>query len=555
MADTQKRQQMFNDYILGENRSERTANHYSTALNKKELLDGLGSLYDITDRDLLEKLCKACEQTEYDKKGNKMYSGAIKKYISFLDSISVDKQGNKPKLKTNNCLPKQIIYYGAPGTGKSYKIKTHLETNNVSKENIFRTTFHPDSDYSTFVGTYKPSRGLRPLYGLSGSTTVRLNENGNDLSEETITYKFIPQAFLNAYIQAYKKPEDDVYLIIEEINRGNCAQIFGDLFQLLDRNENGASEYTIKADTDLKEFLEKELGEDNDGIKGGELCLPPNLYIWATMNTSDQSLFPIDSAFKRRWDWEYVPIDYKNSDWIINVQSVNYLWTSFQKIINDNILESTNSEDKMLGDYFVNPSDGIISESTLLNKILFYLWNDVCKDDENDIFKIGEKNVSFSELYRDRQKIVTMLDGLGVATADESNADKDENNVIDSKIAIFVNNQQARYYNAIPYMAVGEYIKLNPDKTAKEVIDVWEPYKQYSMRKWIVCSQKDHDTMKPVYADYSVSFECADGAKVWVNKDGWMHNPDKPELRDTIQEFMDAVNAADLGISIVEKEV
>lgn len=145
----------------------------------------------------------------------------------------------------------QIIYYGAPGTGKSHKIKAQLER--VPKENIFRTTFHPDSDYSTFVGAYKPTKGRRPLYGLFGKETVRLREE-EDLSEEIITYKFIPQAFLNAYMQAYRKPNENVFLIIEEINRGNCAQIFGDLFQLLDRDENGVSEYTIKADTDLRTF-------------------------------------------------------------------------------------------------------------------------------------------------------------------------------------------------------------------------------------------------------------------------------------------------------------
>ena len=248
----------------------------------------------------------------------------------------------------------QKIYYGAPGTGKSYKIKKILgeyegcpEDKKVPKENIFRTTFHPDSDYSTFVGAYKPTRGKRPLYGLFGKDTVRMKD-GEDLFEDMITYKFIPQSFLNAYIRAYQTDEN-VYLIIEEINRGNCAQIFGDLFQLLDRNANGCSEYTIKADADLRAFLEEELGKDKPGIKDGELCLPSNLYIYATMNTSDQSLFPIDSAFKRRWDWEYEPIKYKNTDWKIVIADTEYSWVSFQRKVNDKILNATSSEDKMLG--------------------------------------------------------------------------------------------------------------------------------------------------------------------------------------------------------------
>lgn len=349
---------------------------------------------------------------------------------------------------------RQIIYYGAPGTGKSHKIKAQLE--GVSKENIFRTTFHPDSDYSTFVGAYKPTmekpkdkiyakgeliskltemkeggvtyspqkfgakywRSLKQLNlsdkkdilqacGMSDNYTVEFDKGvavGEEYlacsNESRIIYSFVPQAFLNAYIQAYIKPEEKVYLIIEEINRGNCAQIFGDLFQLLDRDANGKSEYSIKADADLRAFLEEKLGYDNPGIADGEICLPSNLYIYATMNTSDQSLFPIDSAFKRRWDWEYEPIKYKNTAWKIVIDGTEYSWVSFQRIVNEKILRANSSEDKMLGDYFVNPSGGVITAKVLLNKILFYLWNDVCKDGEGDIFKVSEtEDVSFSELY------------------------------------------------------------------------------------------------------------------------------------------------------------
>ena len=382
---------------------------------------------------------------------------------------------------------RQIIYYGAPGTGKSHKIKAQLE--GVSKENIFRITFHLDSDYSTFVGAYKPTmekpidkiyakgeliskltemkeggvtyspqkfgakywQSLKQLNlsdkkdilqacGMSDNYTVEFDKGmavGEEYlacsNESRIIYSFVPQAFLNAYMQAYRKPDEKIYLIIEEINRGNCAQIFGDLFQLLDRGANGKSEYTIKADADLKSFLEEELGEDNPGIKDGELCLPSNLYIYATMNTSDQSLFPIDSAFKRRWDWEYEPIKYKNTDWKIVIDGTEYSWTSFQRKVNDKILNATSSEDKMLGDYFVNPSDGVITEKVLLNKILFYLWNDVCKDGEGDIFKISEtEEVSFSELYGENGTITLkkMMSYLGVTTpnGDKVTIEKDGEN-------------------------------------------------------------------------------------------------------------------------------
>ena len=318
----------------------------------------------------------------------------------------------------------QQIYYGAPGTGKSHRIKKQLEELNVPKGNIFRTTFHPDSDYSSFVGAYKPT--MKKQYRYDGKVKAKYYED-DDLAgakrddviiDKVIQYDFIPQTFIKAYTQAYKNPNENVYLIIEEINRGNCAQIFGDLFQLLDRDDNGVSEYPIKADSDWKMYLEGELGKNHDGIKDGELCLPSKLYIWATMNTSDQSLFPIDSAFKRRWDWEYEPIKYMNTDWEIEVGGNLYSWTSFQKEVNNRIFDATNSEDKMLGDFFVKPHNNVISEKQFINKVLFYLWNDVCKDGDGDIFKTEDnKDVKFSDLYDTNASVTlkSMMKNLGVA--------------------------------------------------------------------------------------------------------------------------------------------
>lgn len=388
---------------------------------------------------------------------------------------------------------RQQIYYGAPGTGKSYKIKGILDSNNVPKDNVFRTTFHPDSDYSTFVGAYKPTmrklmdkiytkeeliskltemknggvtyspqkfgakywRSLKLLNladkkdilqacGMSDSYTVEFDKGiavGEEYlagSEESrIIYSFVPQTFLNAYIRAYQT-DDNVYLIIEEINRGNCAQIFGDLFQLLDRDANGKSEYTIKADADLRTFLEEKLGEGKPGIKDGELCLPPNLYIYATMNTSDQSLFPIDSAFKRRWDWEYEPIKYKNTGWKIEIDEQNkYSWVAFQKEVNRRIFDATHSEDKMLGDYFVNPANGVITADLLRNKILFYLWNDVCKDGDGDIFRTSEiDEIKFSDLYDEagNDKLLGMINYLlKKPDEDRTNAKTGEDNKTDNQ--------------------------------------------------------------------------------------------------------------------------
>lgn len=255
-------------------------------------------------------------------------------------SVTPFKNKVTPHAGSYSDFPLQQIFYGAPGTGKSFRIKR--DTANQSK---IRTTFHPDSDYSTFVGCYKPT--------MSNEGDRADQEKGGGTKQ--IEYAFVAQAFLKAYVKAWKsyciKESEDAkpqYLIIEEINRGNCAQIFGDLFQLLDRNEDGYSTYPIVADTDIQKYLSKEFEEldvpdslnmiydDYDGnvaedIKNGTvLALPNNFYIWATMNTSDQSLFPIDSAFKRRWDWKYMPIDTKKrigtSKWMgISIHG-QYFW-------------------------------------------------------------------------------------------------------------------------------------------------------------------------------------------------------------------------------------
>lgn len=293
--------------------------------------------------------------------------------LSTMAKMVIAKSGQTPvttgnKRKIPNVL--QQIFYGAPGTGKSNTIKRNVDN---EKKICFRTTFHPDSDYSTFVGAYKPS--MKPT-----GTALASGEK-----EEIITYKFIPQAFTKAYAAAWNTTED-VFLIIEEINRGNCAQIFGDLFQLLDR-KGGRSEYPIEADTDLANYLQEALAKSPrtdipQDIKSGErLMLPQNLYIWATMNTSDQSLFPIDSAFKRRWDWVYIPIKpHAEENYKIKIGNETYDWWGFLQKINSVIDDTTHSEDKKLGYFFVNTESKTVCAEKFVSKVLFYLWNDVFKN-------------------------------------------------------------------------------------------------------------------------------------------------------------------------------
>ena len=340
----------------------------------------------------------------------------------------------------NSCLiPLQQIFYGAPGTGKSFKIKR--ETKNQSK---IRTTFHPDSDYSTFVGCYKPTM----------NEDVKYDKEGNEKScTKQIEYAFVAQAFLKAYVKAWKfycSAEDGTakaqYLIIEEINRGNCAQIFGDLFQLLDRNEDGYSTYPIVADTDIQKFLSKEfekvnvpdslntIYDDYDGnvaedIKNGTvLALPNNFYIWATMNTSDQSLFPIDSAFKRRWDWKYMPIDTKKENWNIEVDGKKYSWTVFLEKVNEQIFEVTKSEDKKLGFYFCRANNNVVGAEKFVSKVIFYLYNDVFKDYGYDRKMFKDENgkaIQFHEYFQsngdiNEQKAALFLDNLDVKPIGEN---------------------------------------------------------------------------------------------------------------------------------------
>ncbi|WP_299369154.1 AAA family ATPase [uncultured Porphyromonas sp.] len=377
--------------------------------------------------------------------------------------------------ESNQSQPHQTIYFGAPGSGKSYKVKGML--GKTPEENIFRTTFHPDSDYASFVGCYKPIvrakddtnlskeellqcfmtlRSETKTYlvhkfaaryhasfeniGISGKSWLRkelqnragvnsdsfaemyvglavgdyLAEQGLLHSDETITYDFSPQVFTNAYVRAWEVPSEHVYLIIEEINRGNCAQIFGDLFQLLDRDRFGVSEYKIKADEDLARYLQSKLGMTHEGIKGGNLCLPSNLHIIATMNTSDQSLFPMDSAFKRRWEWEYVPINYNpkidSGKFTITIGHSEYRWIDFLEKVNERILKVTDSEDKQMGNFFIKFIKDSVGEDEFKSKVMFYLWHEVCKDEfhtKNNFFrsttKEGQEELefSFNDLYKD----------------------------------------------------------------------------------------------------------------------------------------------------------
>ena len=419
------------------------------------------------------------------------------------------------KLQHKNKKSLQIIFYGAPGTGKSYIIN---ET--TKNESVIRTTFHPDSDYSTFVGAYKPTTIQVTMRDVSGHKII---EGGKEVKEDRIVYEFVNQAFLQVYIQAWKYYAETAvdteprkqYLIIEEINRGNCAQIFGDLFQLLDRNDTGFSDYPIYTDSDMRKQLLKafeglsisqyeSINSLYNGrnvieqvLKGEILLLPSNLYIWATMNTSDQSLFPVDSAFKRRWEWQYMPIGkgYDDSgnelNWKICIGTNEYDWWSFIEKINLQIGSTTNSEDKKLGFFFCKAQNNRISAETFVGKVIFYLWNDVFKDYGFDgtIFKDTDgSTLSFDKFYRaDRngkaiiqnEKIDLFLNNLGVEmSGDSENLFLDENgNTENSPTKDFsrysLNGNGSYSKGGIVYEAIKLYAEKNPEMSAQKIVEAW----------------------------------------------------------------------------------
>lgn len=503
--------------------------------------------------------------------------------------------------RTENHLLKttglQQIYYGAPGTGKSKTIKDL-----TFGESVIRTTFHPDSDYASFVGTYKPITEEVDLRDCNGNKVID-EETNEVVTEERIAYKFIPQAFLEAYVKAWKKlgSSKKQFLIIEEINRGNCAQIFGDLFQLLDRNEYGFSDYPIVADKDMQKYLEKEFegweitnkdeinqlyGEANMVsliMKGERLVLPSNLYIWATMNTSDQSLFPIDSAFKRRWDWKYVPIregrDKETNaklNWYINTGDKQYNWWSFISQVNKLIGSLTNSEDKKLGYFFCKAKDGEIDADLFVSKVIFYLWNDVFKDygfDDKDFQDEEGKILSFDRFYEDKNGTTNVdiaiveqfLENLGVEKASfnkEEDDDVDDEDSIEEESSNSTTEKRSRDNSHYTINGRGNYKKgplalavlqnytnRNPTKTVKEIMEDWAP---------VVVANVPHmlETQEEYNTRTSNSKDKSNRSRANIVK--WGNNNviyiSTEWNIDTFSEFIQKVNAQDWGINIEKIE-
>ncbi|MEI3231753.1 MAG: AAA family ATPase [Gordonibacter pamelaeae] len=315
--------------------------------------------------------------------------------------------------------PRNLIYFGAPGTGKSYELNKLAvgidgEPGCFDKANVTRVTFHPDYTYAQFVGCYKPYSEAK--------------EQGDEPAskvEEKITYRFVPGPFLETYIKAVQNPDMNHLLVIEEINRANPAATFGDIFQLLDRKSNGASEYEVAVPVEMRNCLKLLLpgyaAEDRIGdptklfseqmrLEGEceRLCLPSNMYIWATMNSADQGVFPMDTAFKRRWDFRYMGINDGSAkiDGIVvpvGIPTRMVSWDGLRRGINKVLLDAGVNEDKLLGPFFVSPSrlrDTAHFTQTFMDKVLLYLFEDAAKTKKSKVFS-HEGNATYSDICED----------------------------------------------------------------------------------------------------------------------------------------------------------
>lgn len=316
-----------------------------------------------------------------------------------------------------------IIFYGSPGTGKSTDVKRI-----VSSEPMFRTQFHPEYGHTDLIGSY------RPVVGFEKDASNQIwGHDGISMQRPVNYFSFVPGPLTEALICAYgtttaPNAPNHVFLVIEEINRGDCAAIFGDAFQLLDRDDSGRSEYGITPKPDLLTYFTSR-GVNYDIAHDGKLYLPPNLTLLATMNTSDQSLYPMDSAFKRRWQWVACPIEfnqlleYTAARPFLDDGKTKWDWIGLLERINQCIVQDR-MEDKQIGPWFIKPAqDGSVAFDTFLNKCLFYLWHDVFKDEQlsdlspfktdgPQVFATAQSNIQKNGLLAGLK--TELLSGLGL---------------------------------------------------------------------------------------------------------------------------------------------
>lgn len=381
-----------------------TIGAYKSALNRLktyfgDLMQQYNSVYDISnatefDR-LMENIFHAINY-EHVKKDVIGFSlpGGLNLYSRFLhangqsenlENVEIPEEGDESLI-----LPWNLIYFGAPGTGKSFNLDADAQRE--FGEHIRRVTFHSEYNYADFVGS------LRPV---------------NDPVTHRPNYLFKAGPFIKSLCDALQNPENKYCLIIEEINRANPASVFGDIFQLLDR-ENGVSRYGIDIDDELKAYLEAK-NLDIECIK-----LPANLYIWATMNSADQGVYPMDTAFKRRWEFKYIGIDDNadGSDFDLFLCGKSYSWNSLRQKINTKLIDLGVNEDKLIGPWFLKNS---ANQETFINKVVMYLFEDAARQYRKKLF-----NPELKLLSQIRDKIRISNSGISSIFAENDAAMFDE---------------------------------------------------------------------------------------------------------------------------------
>ena len=303
-----------------------------------------------------------------------------------------------------------LIVYGAPGTGKS----RYLEDNFTDANRI---VFHSEYTYFDFVGSYKPV----PLYELKDDLNISgINGESFDKGRPIIDYQFVPGPFIEVLKRSIEKPDESHTLLIEEINRANAPAVFGDVFQLLDRSKNGQSEYTIKPNPDLHNYL-ISLPKIGRYFREG-LYIPKNMNVVSTMNSADQGVYVLDSAFKRRWKFKYMQIletGFIHENSIIAYAETEFKWKHFLTAINRKLKSIKINEDKLIGPYFISPEE-IQDPENISSKLLIYLWDDVLRYKRPDFF---DQSIStFSELvmkFRNKEDALNILTDLNQLVEEE----------------------------------------------------------------------------------------------------------------------------------------
>lgn len=387
------------------------------------------------------------ENISFGEESLKEYNGKFEKLSTntFVSTKNIfdekDNINNKPDTLKKG---ENIIYYGAPGTGKSHKVDKKSE----EFDYVERVTFYPEYTHDDFIGCFMPVMNYEKE--VTPKNYVFADGTPSTIKGKPIPYySFVDGPFTKALVHALKNPNQNVLLIIEELNRANAAAVFGEVFQLLDRKyegqaNDGESRYEISISNEFSEFLASQ--EIPNYKKGDKIKIPCNLSIYATMNSADQGVNPLDSAFKRRWNFIYVPIDFnevEHKDFEIDYAGVKVTWEVFATTINRQLKDKDINEDKHLGEYFVNKNE-IADEYKFVSKILLYLFDDVLKFNRRGFFKTEYK--TFSELLEGFNKGKEIFDfKFEIKTKNIKSQVVNDNNTEDNKTEPMMYEEQQEY--------------------------------------------------------------------------------------------------------------